>query len=73
MITPESSRTTPEKYETFAVLDASRAAALLGISRATLYRQLSQMPPRVRLSTRRFGWRVSDLALWVEARRELCR
>ena len=67
---PESPCTATESHETFAVLDARRAAALLGVSRATLYRQLAQMPPRVRLSTRRFGWRVSDLVQWLEANRE---
>lgn len=52
-----------------AVVDARQAAALLGISRATLYRQLHEMPPRVQLSTRRFGWRAIDLAKWIEERR----
>ena len=56
--------------ENVAIVGAKEAAKLLSISVSTLYRQLPEMPSRVRLSRARFGWKVVDLMSWIEARRE---
>lgn len=52
-----------------AVVDVRQAAQLMNVSPTTLYRQLHEMPPRVRLSTRRYGWRTADLVRWLEERK----
>lgn len=55
-----------------AVADVIQAAHITGLSRTTIYRLMArgEFAPRVRLSARRFGFRVADLLAWVEARRE---
>ncbi|MBN2563134.1 MAG: helix-turn-helix domain-containing protein [Phycisphaerae bacterium] len=50
-------------------MTASDAAALLGISRAQLYKLHSQgkIPLPVRLGIKAPRWRVSELGAWLEA------
>jgi predicted DNA-binding transcriptional regulator AlpA len=50
------------------VISESDAATLLGLSKDTLRRRFRDgaSPPRVRLSLRRIGYRLSDLRRFVE-------
>lgn len=70
MTAPASPRDQSASSDHLAVVGAREAAKLLGVSLSTVNRILGDLPPRIRLSTRRFGWRVSDLARWAETRRE---
>jgi predicted DNA-binding transcriptional regulator AlpA len=51
-------------------LSIDEAAAWIGLSRSTLYRQLDEMPPRVQLSKRRLAFRRADIEAWILARPE---
>jgi predicted DNA-binding transcriptional regulator AlpA len=52
------------------VLSARQAAELCGISVATFRRQhwARRLPPAIRLSERRLGWRAKDLLAHIESR-----
>ena len=54
----------------FTVLSKSAAAKFLGISSSTLDRLTNGGigPRRINLSTRRIGYRVSDLENWLKQR-----
>lgn len=54
-----------------AVVNEKGRRELTGLSRSTWYRleQRGEVPPRIRLSPGRVGWRVADLEEWI-ARRE---
>jgi predicted DNA-binding transcriptional regulator AlpA len=62
LISPTAEARTP------AVLSVRDLTNYLGLSRATVYRLLPALPPRVRLSERRLGWRRADVDRWLEAR-----
>jgi prophage regulatory protein len=51
------------------LIDARRAAALLGVSTATWYRMASagRVPAPVRLSAGCVRWRAAELAAWTSA------
>lgn len=55
-----------------AIVDVKGAARLTGLSRTTIYRLcgLQDFAPRVRLSEKRFGFKIADLEHWIDARRE---
>jgi predicted DNA-binding transcriptional regulator AlpA len=55
------------------VLDSYRTAAFLGISRSSLLRghRAGTLPKAIRVTTRKLGWRVGDLAEWLERRSKL--
>jgi predicted DNA-binding transcriptional regulator AlpA len=52
------------------VLSEDEAAEALGVSSETLRRmaQRGEAPPRLELSTRRIGYRIRDIAAWLDAR-----
>jgi len=52
------------------VLSRQEISAMLGISMRTFARleYSGEMPPRIRLSTRRVGYRLSEIRAWVDAR-----
>ncbi len=54
------------------VLSEPEAVEALGLSRRTWDRlkSLGDVPPKTRLSEGRVGYRVCDLAAWLDARRE---
>ena len=54
------------------VLNRRELVKLLGISERSLQRleALGDCPPKTRLSEGRVGYRVSDVAAWLDARRE---
>lgn len=45
-------------------------AELTQISRATRWRleKIGNFPKRIQISTRRIGWRLSDISIWLETR-----
>jgi predicted DNA-binding transcriptional regulator AlpA len=49
------------------IVTEATAAELLGVSAATLRRMASrnQSPPRLRISPRRVGYRLSDIKKWL--------
>lgn len=53
------------------VVDIKAAAALAGISEATLRRRLAanDFPAKIKLSTGRVGWVAAEVIAWVEARK----
>lgn len=53
-----------------AIWSASQVCSRLGIARSQYYRMLArgELPPRVQLSTARFGHRVADIERWVADR-----
>jgi predicted DNA-binding transcriptional regulator AlpA len=53
------------------VLDTAEAAEFCKFSVAHWRRlhRSNQVPSPVRLSTRKYGWRIGDLVEWIEARR----
>ena len=53
------------------VVDVHEAARLIGISSMTFQRMRArgELPPAVQLSPRRVGFRLVDLAKWLEDRR----
>jgi len=53
------------------VVNVGQAALLLGISRCTFRRGVArgELPKPIKLSTRRFGWKVRDLLACIEDRR----
>ncbi|WP_116529385.1 AlpA family transcriptional regulator [Microvirga sp. KLBC 81] len=60
----------PADLNRHRVLSAAEAAAFLNLSLPhfrRLYRS-GAVPPPIRLSERRLGWRVGDLIVWIEAR-----
>lgn len=52
------------------VVSRKQTCNILGVSMDTLDRleRAGEMPGRVRLSTRRFGYRLSSIELWLTAR-----
>lgn len=52
-------------------LNIRQVVRLTGLSRATIYRLrvLGDFPQPRRLSSRRVGWRLSDVEAWIESRR----
>jgi predicted DNA-binding transcriptional regulator AlpA len=52
------------------VLSEGETAKVIGVSTDTLRRmaQRGEAPPRLELSTRRIGYRVRDIAAWLDAR-----
>jgi predicted DNA-binding transcriptional regulator AlpA len=56
--------------EAIRVLGRDKVIALLGISKMTFDRieQRGDGPRRVRLSSRRIGYRVSDVKAWLDSR-----
>jgi predicted DNA-binding transcriptional regulator AlpA len=57
---------------TRAVANVREASAVTGLSERSIYRAVArgEFAPRVRLSPRRFGFRLVDLLAWIEARCE---
>jgi prophage regulatory protein len=55
-----------------AIATVREASAVTGLSERTIYRAMErgEFVPRVRLSPRRFGFRVTDLMAWLNERRE---
>jgi predicted DNA-binding transcriptional regulator AlpA len=55
---------TPER-----ILSAAQAARFIGLSRPTLNRmkRAGKLPPAIRISERRIGWRVRDLIEHLKA------
>jgi predicted DNA-binding transcriptional regulator AlpA len=55
------------------VLDSYRTAAFLGISRSSLLRghRAGTMPKPIHITSRKLGWRIGDLAAWLEQRAQL--
>ena len=47
-------------------------AKITGLSRTTAWREVraDRFPKPVELTTRRIGWRHSDIVAWLEGRRE---
>jgi predicted DNA-binding transcriptional regulator AlpA len=62
-------RTAPDQVR---VLSEPEVVAALGLSRRTWDRlkSLGDIPAKTRLSEGRIGYRVSDIAAWLDARRE---
>ena len=62
-------RTAPDLVR---VLSEPEAVEALGLSRQTWDRlkSLGDIPAKTRLSEGRIGYRVSDIAAWLDARRE---
>ena len=62
-------RSLPEALASERVLSALQAAELCGVSIATFRRQhwAGRLPPAIRLSERRLGWRAKDLLAHIEA------
>jgi predicted DNA-binding transcriptional regulator AlpA len=53
----------------FQILGIAQAAAILGISRATLRRRMQadeSFPRPLRIGARRIGWRRDELIRWAE-------
>lgn len=52
------------------LLTACEVAELLGTTEANVraMRSRGQLPPAIKLSTRRIRWRESDLMAWIDAR-----
>jgi predicted DNA-binding transcriptional regulator AlpA len=61
-----------EDIEAIKVLNRREAVKHLGISERSFQRleALGDGPPKTRLSEGRVGYRVSDVAAWLDARRE---
>ena len=61
----------PENLARHRVLDTAEAAAFCRLSVPhwrRLYRA-KKVPAPVRLSARKYGWRIGDLVDWIETRR----
>ena len=60
----------PKTLDAERVLSARQGAELLNVSLATFRRQhwAGRLPPAIRLSERRLGWRAKDLLAHIEAR-----
>jgi len=58
--------------EDIRVITEKQAVALLGLSERTWERQkkAGDVPPKIRLSPRRIGYRVCDLRAWQDSRME---
>lgn len=56
-------------FDRARVINRREAAALLGVSIATLHRMVlaRHLPSPIRLSTRRIGWQVGALHDWLAA------
>jgi predicted DNA-binding transcriptional regulator AlpA len=66
------SATSHHSLDSLAVLDAQTLASRLGVCRTLIYQMMErqELPPRVQLSQRRFGWRAQDIERWLESRLE---
>lgn len=66
-------RTLPDALASERVLSAQQAAELCGVSVATFRRQhwAGRLPPAIRLSERRLGWRAKDLLAHIEAQADV--
>jgi predicted DNA-binding transcriptional regulator AlpA len=66
----QTSRPLPDGLGLERILSARQSAELLGISLATFRRQhwAGKIPPTIRLSERRLGWRVKDLLEHISRR-----
>ncbi len=55
-----------------AVLSEGSSALYCGVSRSTWRRlaKAGELPPAIRITPSRRGWRLSDLDGWLEARRQ---
>ena len=55
------------------VVAESATAEIIGVSKATLRRMVErgEGPRRLKLSTRRIGYRLSDLEAWLSARGQI--
>jgi predicted DNA-binding transcriptional regulator AlpA len=65
--------TTPERlYDLDRVVSEAQAAAIIGYSKDTLRREFraGRAPPRIRLSGRRIGYRLSAIYAFLEAHTE---
>ena len=53
-----------------AIIDLRDFMRRVGLSKQTVYRLMAagDAPPRIQLSTRRFGFRVRDVDHWLEQR-----
>jgi predicted DNA-binding transcriptional regulator AlpA len=62
-MTSRVDRTLPDSLALDRVLSAGQCAELCGVSLATFRRQhrIGRLPPPIRFSERRLGWRVRDL------------
>jgi predicted DNA-binding transcriptional regulator AlpA len=60
------------EFDSIRVVDEPTALQLLGLSPRTWdrLRAAGDLPIKTRLSTRRVGYRLSDLRAWLDARRE---
>ena len=49
----------------------SEASKITGLSRRTIYREINagRFPRPVQLSSRRVGWRETELQAWLDARK----
>jgi predicted DNA-binding transcriptional regulator AlpA len=58
-------------FDSVRVVDEPTAIKLVGVSPRTWDRMRArgETPPVTKLSARRIGYRVSDLAKWLDARR----
>ena len=65
-------RSNAQMTERPTVVDVKEAARIIGTSRTTVLRleKRGHFAPRVRLSPRRFGYRLTDLITWIDSRRE---
>lgn len=72
MNTPSGGIVPPHDPARLHVINVTELASLSGLSIATLRRKIAQgsAPPVVRLSERRIGFRMSDVADWLAARVE---
>jgi predicted DNA-binding transcriptional regulator AlpA len=61
----------PDIFESVRVVDKSTAIELAGVSARTWDRMDAQglTPPKTQISERRVGYRLSDLKVWLDARR----
>ena len=59
-----------ETHDALTVYDVAKTAKLLGVSVATVRRLIPELPPRIKLSERRYGWLLSDLNAWIDSRIE---
>ena len=55
------------------VVRMSRLVEMIGLSRATIWKMLSQdkFPSPIRLGSKSVGWRVKDIEDWLQNREEL--
>jgi predicted DNA-binding transcriptional regulator AlpA len=61
-----------DDFKTIRVLSRPETIRLVGVSERTWERleAAGDVPPKIRLSEGRIGFRVSDIDAWLDARRE---